>query len=296
MSRFISLVAVELQNTATRKNIFSYLLFIIFFGVAVYGLAIQPYESSPVIQELLPIETGEALILDILAATIQLSVNAFESVGMGEPMSMAIGADVAPAMIITGPVIIALGMLARLASRASAGTLSAECGDRTLYMLVGAQSRAEVYLAKTVAAFLACTPMILLTYGGIVYLESVSGLDLGELPLNTLYTSLATTGFFIAMGMAISGAKEDAESAVNIGGRLASLLILLSVIWLLVPILAFTGGAPTWLELVTSLSPISLSMQDIYLRDYTGTLLQACGTIALLVLGILCFNRKDIDY
>ena len=310
---YVYLTWQEFKYLISRRTRASYIIFILIFGISLYGISIQDYSAQSVgTTELLGgLEIGDAPLVDMVIFTFIFGMSTFASATGGEASGIVIPAQLGVTLIILVSIFLGINMVSRLGVKNAASTLSREKGSRTLYLIASTtNTRPAIYLAKLKAAYLTTLPMIAIMFLGVYWIwTSAFGAPgmaamqptFQSLLLNMVIMTLCTTILFTSLGSLVSALKQEEESAVSLSRKFTTLATALTILWLLLPIFLVAGETiHSWFEALTMLSPITQDLIVLYgddstlLIQYAG--IQLAAAAVLTVLGIIVFIRQDIEY
>jgi len=310
---YIYLTWLEFRYLVSRRTHASYIIFILFFGMSLYGISIQDYSAQGMeTTEILGgLEIGDAPLTDMLIFIFLFGMSTFASSTGGEAPAIVIPAQLGVTLIIVVSILLGINMVSRLGAKNAASTISREKESRTLYLCASTtNTRPAIYLAKLKAAYLTTLPMIAIMFLGVywIWTSSFGSPDMvtmqstfQSLLFKMVIMTLCTTILFTSLGSLVSTLKREEESAVSLSRKFTTLAAALTTLWLLLPIFAVTGGKMySLIETLTMLSPITLDLIVLYgnestlLIQYAG--IQLAGAAVLTILGIIVFIRQDIEY
>ena len=301
----------ELKFAIRRKTITSYILFLFVFTIALYGTYMQKYgaiQGEMPLLSMLPIELekGVAPLTDFAIFLMAFVVSALQSASTGTPPDMVLPVDIGITLFIIAPILIALSSLSKLSVRLCASSIARERESKTLYhLLVSPQPRAMAYLSKFIGAIGAVLPMIILVFAGVVWIIGASfvpHIEVGQatqLKSQVLIASLVTTFLFASIGIFISTITRNEESAVNRGGWILKIMIVLTSVWIFLPIFnAASENTALMVEKITMLSPLTLNMVALYNGEMFNQYMLIQVGVGLLFLfgGMMIFVRQDVEY
>ncbi|MDF1558474.1 MAG: ABC transporter permease subunit [ANME-2 cluster archaeon] len=310
---YMHLTWQEFRYLLSRRTRASYLIFILIFGISLYGIAVQEYtteagEGTDVISGL---ETGDAPLVDIIIFMFIFGMGTFASATGGEAPAIIIPAELGITLLIIVSILLGINMVSRLAVKNAASTISREREGRTLYLSASTMNtRPAIYLAKLKAAYLTTLPMMAIMFLGVywIWTSAFTSPDMSamqptfqSLVLNMVIMTLCTTILFASLGSLVSAKRHEEESAVSLAGKFTTLASALTMLWILLPIFTVAGEKVySWIETLTMLSPITQDMVVLYTNDST-LLVQYAGiqlivAAVLTILGIIVFIRQDIEY
>jgi hypothetical protein len=303
----------ELRYLVSYRTRASYIIFILIFGMSLYGISIQDYgaQGMETTEVLGGLEIGDAPLVDMLIFTFIFGISTFSSATGGESSAIVIPADLGVTLIIIVSILLGINMVSRLGVKNAASTLSREKERRTLYIAASTtNTRPAIYCAKLKAAYLTTLPMIAIMFVGVywIWTTSFTSPDMvtmqstfESLLFNMVIMTLCTTILFTSLGSLVSTFKREEESAVSLSRKFTTLSAALTTLWLLLPIFAVSNGKIySLIEILTLLSPITLDLIVLYgnestlLIQYAG--IQLAAAAVLTVLGITVFIRQDIEY
>ena len=310
---FIHMVWQELKFLLIHKNRASYLIFIIIFGISLYGVGIQDYGVQPPqgMETLGGMKTGDSILTDILIFMFILGMSAFESASQEMSLTIVFPAELGITFIMIVSILVGVNMISRLSIRCTASSISREREARTLYIFGStANSRPSVYLAKLSGALLATLPMILMMMLGVFWISvsifgtpEMSGFmpELTELMKNIVIMTISTTLLFTSLGMLISVRKKDEESAVSLSAKFTTIAGILAILWILLPIFGVAGEKIlSMVQTVVMISPITQDLMVLYGGNNAlviqYALIQLLAALVLIILGIIVFIKQDIEY
>lgn len=310
---YIYLTWQEIRYLISHRTRASYILFILIFGMSLYGISIQDFGAQGMeTNEILgAMEIGDAPLIDILIFTFIFGMTTFASATGGETPALVIPAQLGVTLIIIVSILIGINMVSRLGVKNAASTLSREKGKRTLYLAASTtNTRIAIYLAKLKAAYLTTLPMIVIMFLGVywIWTSAFDAPDMAaiqptfrNLLTDMVIMTLCTSILFTSLGSLISAIKQEEESAVSLSRKFTTLAAALAALWLLLPAFAVTGEMTySLIQTLTMLSPITMDLIVLYGNE--GTLLiqyagiQLAAALVLTVTGILVFIRQDIEY
>ena len=301
----------ELKFTIRRKTITSYILFSFVFAISLYGTYMQEYgavQGEMPLLSLLPIELekGVAPLTDFAIFLMAFVLSAFQSASAGVSPDMVLPVDIGITLFIIAPILIALSALSKLSVRLCASSIARERESKTLYhLLVSPQPRVLAYLSKFIGAIGAVLPMIILAFAGVVWIIGASFMPHIEveqaslLQNQVLIASIVTTFLFASIGMFLSTITRNEESAVNRGGWVLKIMVVLTTLWLLLPIFSVAGeSTASIIETITMLSPLTLDMIALYGGEMFNQymLIQVGAGLLFLFGGMMIFVRQDVEY
>lgn len=310
---FIHMVWQELKFLVIHKNRASYLIFIIIFGISLYGVGIQDYGAQLPTGMEMPggMKTGDSILTDILIFMFILGMTAFESASEGMTPEIVFPAELGITFIMLVSILVGVSMISRLAIRCAASSISREREARTLYIIGStANSRISLYLAKLSGALLTTIPMILIMMLGVFWISisvfrtpGMSGFmpELTELMVNIVIMTISTTLLFTSLGTLISVRKKDEESAVSLSAKFTTIAATFAMLWLLLPIFSVAGQKIlSMVQTVVMISPITQDLMVLYGGNNAlviqYALIQLLAALVLIMLGIIVFIRQDIEY
>ncbi len=310
---FIHMVWQELKFLVIHKNRASYLIFIIIFGISLYGVGIQDYGAQLPTGMEMPggMKTGDSILTDILIFMFILGMTAFESASEGMTPEIVFPAELGITFIMLVSILVGVSMISRLAIRCAASSISREREARTLYIIGStANSRISLYLAKLSGALLTTIPMILIMMLGVFWISisvfrtpEMSGFmpELTELMVNIIIMTISTTLLFTSLGTLISVRKKDEESAVSLSAKFTTIAATLAMLWLLLPVFSVAGEKIlSMVQTLVMLSPITQDLMVLYGGNNAlviqYALIQLLAALVLIMLGIIVFIRQDIEY
>ena len=313
LSGFIYVVWQELKFLVIHKNKASYLIFIIIFGISLYGVGIQDYGAQLPTEMEMPggMKTGDSILTDILIFMFILGMTAFGSALQGMTPEIVFPAELGITFIMIISILVGVNMISRLAIRCAASSISREREARTLYIIGStANSRTSVYLAKLSGAFLTTVPMILIMMLGVFWISvsifqtpEMSGFmpELTGLMVNIVIMTISTTLLFTSLGTLISVGKKDEESAVSLSAKFTTIAATLAMLWMLLPVFSVAGEKIlSMVQTVVMISPITQDLMVLYGGNNTlviqYALIQLLAAMVLIIFGIIVFIRQDIEY
>ena len=313
LSGFIHVVWQELKFLVIHKNRASYLIFIIVFGISLYGVGIQDYGPQLPQEMEMPggMKIGDSILTDILVFMFVLGMTAFESASQGMKNTVVFPAELGIMFIMLVTILVGVNMTSRLAIRCAASSISREREARTLYIIGStANSRISVYLAKLLGALLATVPMILIMMLSVFWISvsifqtpEMSGFmpELTGLMVNIVIMTISTTLLFTSLGTLISVRKKDEESAVSLSAKFTTIAATLAILWMLLPVFSVAGEKIlSIVQTVVMISPITQDLMVLYGGNNTlviqYALIQLLAAMVLIILGIIVFIRQDIEY
>ncbi len=301
----------ELKFAIRQKTITSYILFSFVFAISLYGTYMQKYGAvqgeMPLIA-LLPmeLEKGVAPLTDFAIFLMAFFVSALQSASSGTPPDVVLPVDIGITLFIIAPILIALSSLSKLSVRLCASSIARERESKTLYhLLVSPQPRAMAYLSKFIGAIGAAIPMIVLVFAGVVWIIGASFMphieveQASQLKNQVLIASIVTTFLFASIGMFLSTITRNEESAVNRGGWILKIMIVLTTLWIFLPIFSVAGESTvSTLEKITMISPLTLNMVALYGGEMFNQymLIQLGVGLLFLFSGMMIFVRQDVEY
>jgi len=305
VSGFFHMVWQELKFLVIHKNRASYLIFIIIFGISLYGVGIQDYGAQLPQEMEMPggMKTGDSILSDRMSA--------FESASQGMTPDIVFPAELSITFIIIVSILVGVNMISRLAIRCAASSISREREARTLYIVSStANSRISVYLAKFSGALLTTVPMILIMMLGVFGISvsifgtpGMSGFvpELTELMVNIVIMTISTTLLFTSLGTLISVRKKDEESAVSLSAKFTTIAATLSMLWILLPVFSVAGeNTFSMAQTVVMISPITQDLMVLYSGNNAlviqYAIIQLLAALVLIILGIIVFIKQDIEY
>ncbi len=307
----VAIIFDELKFAIRRKTITSYILFSFVFTIALYGTYMQEYGAVQVetpLLSMLPIELekGVAPLTDFAIFLMAFAVSAFQSAGAGAPPDIVLPVDIGITLFIIAPILIALSSLSKLAVRLCASSIARERESKTLYhLLISPQPRAMAYLSKFIGAIGAVIPMIVLVFAGVVWIIGASFVpyieveQAAQLKNQVLIASIVTTFLFASIGMFLSTITRNEESAVNRGGWILKIMIVLTTVWIFLPIFSVAGeSTASTIEKITMISPLTLDMIALYGGEMFNQYMLIQLGVGLLFLfgGMMIFVRQDVEY
>jgi len=313
VSGFFHVVWQELKFLVIHKNMVSYLIFIIIFGISLYGVGIQDYGAQLPQEMEMPggMKTGDSILTDILIFMFILGMTAFESASQGMTPVIVFPAELGITFIMLVSILVGVNMISRLAIRCAASSISREREARTLYIISStANSRISVYLAKFSGALLTTVPMILIMMFGVFGISvsifgtpGMSGFvpELTELMVNIVLMTISTTLLFTSLGTLISVRKKDEESAVSLSAKFTTIAATLSMLWILLPVFSVAGEKTfSVAQTVVMISPITQDLMVLYSGNNAlviqYAIIQFLAALVLIILGIIVFIKQDIEY
>ncbi len=317
LSGMFAIIFDELKFAIRRKTITSYILFIFVFTIALYGTYMQKYGAVQVETPLLlmlPFElekgvaplTDFAIFLMTFAALAMGSASSGVSPDMALPIDMVLPVDLGITLFIIAPILIALSSLSKLSVRLCASSIARERESKTLYhLLVSPQPRAMAYLSKLIGAMGAVLPMIILVFAGVAWVIDASFMphievkQAAQLKNQVLIASLVTTFLFASIGIFISTITRNEESAVNRGGWILKIMIILTTMWIFLPVFnAVSKSMALTVEKITMISPLTLDMIALYSGEMFNQymLIQVVVGLLFLFSGMMIFARQDVEY
>ena len=313
LSGFIHMVWQELKFLVIHKSRASYLIFIIIFGISLYGVGIQDYGAQLPTGMEMPggMKTGDSILTDILIFMFILGMTAFESASQGMTPEIVFPAELGITFIMLVSILVGVNMISRLAIRCAASSISREREARTLYIIGStANSRMSLYLAKLSGALLTTVPMILIMMLGVFWISvsvfqtpGMSGFmpELTELMKNIVIMTISTTLLFTSLGTLISVRKKDEESAVSLSAKFTTIAATLAMLWILLPVFSVAGNKIlSMVQTVVMISPITQDLMVLYGGNNAlviqYALIQLLAALVLIILGIIVFIRQDIEY
>ncbi|MDW7776041.1 MAG: hypothetical protein SCH39_06880 [Methanosarcinales archaeon] len=310
---FIYLTWQEFKYLISRRTRASYIIFILIFGMSLYGISIQDYSAQGMdTSEILGgMEIGDAPLVDMLIFTFIFGMSTFASATRAEAPTIVIPAQLGVTLIIIISILVGINMVSRLGIKNAASTLSREKESRTLYIVASTtNTMPAIYLAKLKAAYLTTLPMTVIMFLGVywIWTSVFRAPDMAamqpifrSLLFNIVIMTLCTTILFTSLGSLVSALKREDESAVSLSRKFTTLAVALATLWLLLPAFAMTGGKTySLIETLTLLSPFTLDLivlygnESILLIQYAG--IQLAAAAVFTVIGILVFIRQDIEY
>lgn len=313
ISGFIFMVRQEIRYLSIHKNRASYIIFILVFGISLYGIAIQKYSTDTLqgMDAMGSLKAGEAPLTDILIFMFIFGMSSLESVSMGEVPEIIIPAKLGISLVIIVSILLGINLISRHAIRNAASSISREREGKTLYLLATTpNSRSAIYLAKLAGSFVGTLPIIGIMVIGMYWMSGhmFGSPDMAEFHMQLEHITVkmvvlifATVLLFTSLGTLVSVNKKDEESAVNLSRKFTTLAGTLTTLWILLPIFSVSGEKTSSLiENLTMISPITLDMIALY-KNSNSLLIQYSGiqfvvSALLIILGIAVFIKQDIEY
>ena len=301
----------ESKFAIKRKTITSYILFSFVFTISLYGTYMQEYgavQGEVPLLSMLPIELekGVAPLTDFAIFLMAFAMSALQSASAGAPPDVVLPVDIGITLFIIAPILIALSSLSKLSVRLCASSIARERESKTLYhLLVSPQPRVMAYLSKFIGAIGAAIPMIVMVFAGVVWIIGASFMpyieveQASQLKNQVLIASIVTTFLFASIGMFISTITRNEESAVNRGGWVLKIMIVLTTLWIFLPLFKVAGESTALtIEKITMISPLTLNMVALYGGEMFNQymLIQLGVGLLFLLSGMMIFVQQDIEY
>jgi ABC-type transport system involved in multi-copper enzyme maturation permease subunit len=302
---FLSLVFNETKRTF-KGHLSSYFWFMILILISTYSLSAEKYADVSIDRSLMTFKTGNNPMTEILTFVTSFAINSASDVLSGKVPGIVFPTIIGVNFFIIFPMLLGLTMISSFIIKKASTSIAREKEKKTLYILaVSPLTRPEIYLGKFTGIFLVTLPMILFLYATSRWIFSTLFRSSPDISHTVLETSIIITLLFISAGMLISVLARTEKTALSIGTRIVGSAALLTTFWIVIPfielLLNFTNNNSDFLlliEKITWFSPFTLELMSVYDPSVATSnfIILIFASFLFLVLGMVSFNRKDIEY